>query len=715
MLAMRAAVLIGLMVPTVMSIDPAAAQSVNESVAVGPDLPPQGRSLFDRIAYVKDARGAATLQLAFPFNALVAQLRERLRLDARPDAEPDVEPGALQAVLIPFGRSLQRNAAAPDFLHSPRVVLAVLGESLQPTAPLAKDRLYLGYQDRAGVIEVISYNDALGRFEFQIVKDYRAQRQPRLFYAKRAICMACHQNQAPIFSRPLWSETHANPQIAARLHAERMDFHGVDLTRGIDVPAAIDAATDRANAFALEQRLWREGCASLARMENEDAETRCRAALLDAALKLRLSGWRGYAEGAAATLDALRAHWRAQWPNGWSVPNPDIPNRDPLALMAHAPLRAVAVPASVDPLRLRQPLGQLDFADSDALRGLIQGLANTFTQADIVALDALLFTAKAVPIRKVQVPCRVRRQSTGQAMARLDLDCDAESPDGTGLRLQGRLYFNGKRLERGALDQLQIGMERFADITLTEVAEVSAGRMVLTPMQNALHARRKTGHALAQMTLQLSGAGSAAEGDATLILNERQDYTVLETALRDLATVSAQDGAPVFADQPLRRERILPAVYAQLGHAASDFCCAADGLPAAEVEAYAPLPTRADSAFDPAFAAVLPTLERYCSACHASAETFPPNFLSGTAEQVRARLAQCAERIDYRMSMWGLDAPARGKSPMPPALLVPAPERLQGDPEWQRLRAYVGALRTTRPAHAAQEYEQLAPCVAEGG
>ena len=102
-----------------------------------------------------------------------------------------------------------------------------------------------------------------------------------------------------------------------------------------------------------------------------------------------------------------------------------------------------------------------------------------------------------------------------------------------GLRLQGRLYFNGKRLERGALDQLQIGMERFADITLTEVAEVSAGRMVLTPMQNALHARRKTGHALAQMTLQLSGAGSAAEGDATLILNERQDYTVLETVLRD--------------------------------------------------------------------------------------------------------------------------------------------------------------------------------------
>lgn len=711
MVATRTAVLVGAMVLSVMSAEPAIAQPVNEAEAVGPDLPPQGRSLFDRIAYVQDARGTVSLQLAFPFSALVAQLRERLQLGARPDA--------LAAVLIPLGRSLQRNAAAPVFFSSPRVVLAVLGEATQSTAPLAKDRLYLGYQEHTGVIEVISYNDALGRFEFQIVKNYRAQSRPQLYYAKRMICMACHQNQAPIFSRPLWGETHANPQIAARLRAVRADFHGVDLARGIDVPATLDAATDRANAFALEQRLWQEGCASLARTEYDGADTRCRAALLDAALKLRLSDWRGYAEGAAATLATLRTRWQAQWPSGWSVPNPDIPNRDPLDLMGHVPLRTVAVPESVDPLRLRQPLGQMDFADNAGLDGLVQGLANTFTQADIAALDTLLFTAKHASLRKHLAACRVRRQPTGLTAGlstwRLDLHCESGTAANTGLSLQGRLYFSGARLERGVLDRLRLGMEGFADITLVAGGESSAGRLVLTPMQNGLHARRKNGHALAQLTLQLSGESPASESDATLILSERLDYTVLDAALHRLVTASVADGTPVLLDRPLYRERMLPVLYAQLGQAVPGFCCDVADLPSVEVEAYSPPPSRAEAAFDPDFAAVLPTLQRYCAACHASAETFPPNFLSGEAEQVRAKLAQCAERIDYRTSMWGLDAPARAKSPMPPALLVPAPERLQDDPDWQHLRAYIGTLRTTRPVRAAQDYEQLAPCLAEGG
>ena len=38
----------------------------------------------------------------------------------------------------------------------------------------ARDRLYLGYQENANLIEVISYNEAAARFEFQLVRDYRA-------------------------------------------------------------------------------------------------------------------------------------------------------------------------------------------------------------------------------------------------------------------------------------------------------------------------------------------------------------------------------------------------------------------------------------------------------------------------------------------------------------------------------------------------------------
>ncbi|MBI5461187.1 MAG: hypothetical protein HY941_03270 [Gammaproteobacteria bacterium] len=706
-----------------MCAEPAAAQTTHETAhattGVGADIPPQGRSLFDRIAYVEDAEGTASLHLPFPFAALVAQLRQRLALDAQPDA--------LQTVLIPLGRSLQRNAAAPDFFRSPRVVLAVLGESAQQSAPLAKDRLYLGYQEQAGVIEAISYNAVLGRFEFQIVKGYQAQSRPRLFYAKRIICMACHQNQAPIFSRPLWSETHANPRVAARLRAVRADVYGAELAHGIDVPDAIDAATDRANRYALEQRLWREACASLAStMEQTDTATQCRVALLDAVLKLRLSGWRGFVGGAADRLATLRAHWQAQWPAGWPVPNPDIPNRDPFARVEPAPLRAIPVPAAVDPLLLRQPLGRLDFADSGALRGLIQGLANMFTQADIAALDALLFAAQAVPIREWRVQCRVRRQSVGQLSEqtawRLDLHCDPKVAANAGIGLDGRLYFRGHRLERGVLDRLRIGVEGFTDVSITADAELSAGRWVLTPRLNGLHARRETGHALAALTLQLPGEAasgevpgemSGAEHDATLILTERQDYTLLDAALRALAATAR--GASPFDAQPLRRERVLSAVYAQLGQAAPDFCCDAEAFPPAQREAYSPAPARAESTFDPAFSTMLPILERYCMACHASAESFPPNFLSGDAEQVRAKLTQCAERIDDRTRMWELDASTRAKSPMPPALLVPVPARLQDDPDWRRLRAYVGALRAARPVRATQDYEQLEPCLTAGG
>jgi hypothetical protein len=98
-------------------------------------------------------------------------------------------------VLIPLGRSLQRTAAAPDFFRHPRAVVAVTGEGTGPMR--AKDRLFIGYQDTSGLLEVISFNEAAGRFEFQIVRDYRAGGTPRVSYANRNVCIACHQNHAP--------------------------------------------------------------------------------------------------------------------------------------------------------------------------------------------------------------------------------------------------------------------------------------------------------------------------------------------------------------------------------------------------------------------------------------------------------------------------------------------------------------------------------------
>src|SRR5262245_13327842 len=178
-----------------------------DPVRPGPDAPPAGRSLFDFVATV-EAGGKRVYDIPFPFERLVE------RLEARSGCEPRER--CAKQVLIPLGRSLQRLAAAPEFFRYPRVVVTIDAESRRGGL-LLKDRIYLGYQGQAALIEVISYNEAAGRFEFQIVSDYRRGGSPQVVYARRAVCAACHQNPAPMFSLPLWEETNANERVAARL------------------------------------------------------------------------------------------------------------------------------------------------------------------------------------------------------------------------------------------------------------------------------------------------------------------------------------------------------------------------------------------------------------------------------------------------------------------------------------------------------------------
>ncbi len=85
----------------------------------GPDQPPEGRSLFDRL-FAAERDGAAVTDVPYPF----AALRQRLLEHLGPGAEQNQ---VLAQVLIPLGRALQRNAAAPDYFASPRLVLAVVG------------------------------------------------------------------------------------------------------------------------------------------------------------------------------------------------------------------------------------------------------------------------------------------------------------------------------------------------------------------------------------------------------------------------------------------------------------------------------------------------------------------------------------------------------------------------------------------------------------
>ena len=313
------------------------------------DLPPIGRSRFDQLI------GRAPVP--YPFSRLVDTVNRQMQTDAG-----GLPP--LKTTLIPLGRSLQRNAGAPDFFHFPRVVAAADGNNRPGVEPL-KDRLFLGYHEKGQVIEVISYNDEAGRFEFQIVRDYAAGKTPQVFYQRRSLCLACHQNAAPMFARPLWDETPANPEIARRLREARRDFYGIK-PGGTDVAYFIDTATDRANLFSVWQTLWQQGCGG------GESGDRCRmeafAAAIDYASKRTLP--------APTILSTLDRNWAHLWPHGLPIPNPDLPNRDPLA--------ALADPAN-DPLLLRPPLETWKSADKTAF---VVGLAGMLDPARIMQLGS---------------------------------------------------------------------------------------------------------------------------------------------------------------------------------------------------------------------------------------------------------------------------------------------------------------------------------------
>lgn len=101
---------------------------------------------------------------------------------------------------------------------------------------------------------------------------------------------------------------------------------------------------------------------------------------------------------------------------------------------------------------------------------------------------------------------------------------------------------------------------------------------------------------------------------------------------------------------------------------------------------------------------------------------FPPNFLTGTADEVRGKLAQCAERLFLRLSMWDLSDAVRTKTPMPPLQALPQlgldQAGWQAHPDLAALQEYAQQLLTTqtgeRPkleALVARGYENLRPCL----
>ena len=612
----------------------------------GPDIPPQGRSLFD---YLTSEDGRQVVP--FPYEALLASLQAKL------DPENAYLGQTVKQVLIPLGRSLQREAAAPYFFASPRVVLAVDTEPATTpsnTGMLLRDRLFIGYLEAANVLEVISYNEASARFEFQVVHDYRAGGNPQVVYARRLVCTACHQNSAPIFARPLWDETNANAKVASQLRNNGTDHQGIPNKLGVDIAYAIDNSTDRANGFALTQKLWRQGCG------DGDKGARCRAALLTRTLQYAFTGGRGFSNESndykESLHDPMLESRQQLWPRGLWIPDPDIPNRRPLdgflletAGVADQAQKALAersnITATFEPLAPRPPQSTWN-PDPDAwVARAVSGLTQFLSKDDVRRIDAYLAKTQ-VDESSATTQCDSARTVQSGA-ERIKLDCRSDT-----FSFRGLLYrdLSDSRLS-GRLRNMQLHDEELGSLTLTGNRDSDGQyRVKLQRTDTPLSLRRGNGDELLRLTLRWQ------QREPTRMLAEltvRHDGQLLRQAIYRLAS----NPESYLASGPFRRADILTELFESLGLKKLAWCCTDTGaLPPPRVEPSEAPPN------EPRLAAFL----KACAGCHRSSAPFPPNFLAGDAEQALRKIAHCGERIQYRLAMWDTAHQKRSKTPMPP-------------------------------------------------
>jgi hypothetical protein len=533
-----------------------AATLLPDPVEPGPNLPPAGRSLFDELFEVGPpaaSRLEARYALPYPFERLVAELNAL------------IAPAEATTVLIPLGRSLQRHAAYPDYFASPRVVVALTNDDGATDRPLLQDRLYLGYHERAEVIEVISYNETAGRFEFQIVEGYGPERSPQVAYGERFVCVACHQAHGPIFATPVWNETNADPRVAAALARLGASFHGVPTQGGVDRADAIDRATDRAARFAFANALWTDGCGGAA----EPTAARCRGDLLLAALRYRLGGARhaslGEASLSGGTAESLAVRLAEIAPAGLEAPSPDLPNRDPFSeIEAGVPAEVAIEPDGVfEPTLRRAPIlfWHPSTPAAELLATAVTEVAAAFADADIVWLDQLLAArgADAPMLTRERIGCQVRQLYENTGRRELRLTCGGGTT-GAPAMLAGHIIFEGDVPSGGLIDSLAFagrpplsrlmvsgGSQRAPESDTTKVWLREAGL--------GLSARLSSGERLAPVALRIGDDGTA-EAELGVV----DDLEPLRVAL----TGMVEDPAAALGAGPLRRRAILAALAGAL-------------------------------------------------------------------------------------------------------------------------------------------------------
>ena len=569
----------------------------------GVDSPPVGRSLFDFLV-AREVDGEWVLDVPYPFEDLVTLIESRLGEGFR---EP------VKQVLHPLGRSLHRYAADPHYFRFPRAVAAVDTDPLPDdghSGLMLKDRLYLGYQPVTESVEVIAYNEAAARFEYQVVTDYRDGGVPRVTYADRGLCTACHHNQALIYAVQPWAESNNNPKIAALLLQEADTFYGINARIPFDIPESFDEATDRANYFSAYQLAWNEGCAVSG---NRDAAIQCRRDGLVAALRYRLTG--GYqlsdpGDGARAGFSAsLTRGWLARWPGGIEIPTADLLDHDPLADAGYGSgtlnnedgLKQLIAMASPDLIRFDEiyeplyertaavkwkvaaPFSGLPPVEPSWINKVIAGLGGFLAAADIERLDRHL-RAGDVGDLVVEVPCEMKSSKEELAVA-LTFSC--APADMVQFALAGLLRVDRDGAVHGMISRLRPdsaapGGFAFENATVEREGNEWRVEFGLRDTASGLRARSGTGNAIRRIRLAwIGGQSGPTKETGTAIVTMADDFASLVTAIDELAAETREGRSDALDDTPFRRVAVLRPIFKALSIAPMAWCCLeAEHLPA---------------------------------------------------------------------------------------------------------------------------------------
>jgi len=684
------------------------------------NLPEAGFSLFDQIFSIQTSMGFE-YDVPYPFEKVLD------RLSAHQSDAIDFDQERIVAVLIPRGRSLQRDAARPDFFRYPRLLIAIDSEFIyrNPT----RDRLFLGYQEKADIIEVISYNESLGRFEFQIVRNYAKGKAPLVQYANRVLCTSCHQNAAPIFPNASWSETNHDSQIARRIGEHHAIYHGVPTNRLSGKAGRFDSATDRANLFSVYQQLWQQGCGS-----DSHGGRSCRASIFMAMLHYRLASVPRPRFDSPFIRDhllpVLQTSFNRLWPEGLPIPVGNLRDRSPVLDTPDSKL-----PPDLDPLSFRPP--QFHWSYQRAADLTILGLSKDFLlDSDIDLLDDYLYQlaySDMVPTRHYPGNCIFEFHGSNNTEDWLPVECTLnDKSDKAFLSLSGELYIQSN----GQLDQNLSWLyvtENQQSIRASVSGSIgtnkfpsTAKRLQLFKPFHRLHSRLRDNRLISQITFefdrQLVLGDTKKPGDnrfnGSVSLQLANDFSVIERAVVGLLEDAAAGKFKGFNNSPIQGTAIMDALFLKIGIESPGTSSLATpaGLILQSVSNSTDMRLNlSDQQPVATYKSPFRVFTRYCATCHNRNTRLPPGFLAGSQAQIKNQLASCAPRIARRLGIWGLDEESWLKSPMPPLNYLKSNSI---DPVWWRnsielklLRDYVVSLDPEK--HTGIAYEKLPSCLPE--